>query len=156
MPAPPVILNNTPLVALWTLNQFTLLRELYTVVWIAQAIEAEFLATGRAARQDLGTTAAQAIGALRKKAQKTLMLTPEADTQYRESADAFARNELSQGVITLAGALHGLPADQYAPPSSTILQEMATRLDELGSTRREYLLLTLHTLEIGWQASPRH
>lgn len=52
MPAPPVILNNTPLVALWTLNQFTLLRELYTVVWIPQAIEAEFLATERATRQE--------------------------------------------------------------------------------------------------------
>lgn len=52
MPAPPVILNNTPLVALWALNQLTLLRDLYTVVWIPQAVETEFLAAERSVRQE--------------------------------------------------------------------------------------------------------
>ena len=41
----PVIANNTPLVALWELNSLFLLRELYTEVWIPQAVEDEFLAT---------------------------------------------------------------------------------------------------------------
>jgi predicted nucleic acid-binding protein len=51
MPAAPVILNNTPLVALWTLDQLTLLRELYQRVLIPPAVEAEFLAIDRVARQ---------------------------------------------------------------------------------------------------------
>jgi predicted nucleic acid-binding protein len=51
MPAPPVILNNTPLVALWSLDQLTLLRDLYQSVLIPPAVEAEFLAIDRVARQ---------------------------------------------------------------------------------------------------------
>lgn len=44
MPAPPVILNNTPLVALQTIEQLDLLPRLFDVVWIPAAVEAEFLA----------------------------------------------------------------------------------------------------------------
>ena len=40
----PVILNNTPLVALWILDRFDLLRELYSSVVIPHAVEAKFLA----------------------------------------------------------------------------------------------------------------
>ena len=39
----PVIVNNTPLVALWSLDQLSLLRELYTEIWIPPAVKAEFL-----------------------------------------------------------------------------------------------------------------
>jgi predicted nucleic acid-binding protein len=51
MHEPPVIVNNTPLVALWTLGQLALLRDLYGTAWIPQAVEIEFLATERSARQ---------------------------------------------------------------------------------------------------------
>lgn len=44
MPAQPVIVNNTPLVALWTLECLSLLRDLYGAVWIPKAVEGEFLA----------------------------------------------------------------------------------------------------------------
>jgi hypothetical protein len=47
----PVIMNNTPLVALWCLAQWQLLRDLYGEVLIPQAVYNEFLATERAARQ---------------------------------------------------------------------------------------------------------
>jgi len=51
MPAGPVIVNNTPLVALWSLGRLDLLRELYGEVLIPQAIYDEFLAIERAVRQ---------------------------------------------------------------------------------------------------------
>lgn len=51
MPAAPVILNNTPLVALWTLDHLTLLRDLYQSVLIPPAVEAEFLAVDHTSRQ---------------------------------------------------------------------------------------------------------
>ena len=51
MPKKPVIANNTPLVALWELNSLFLLRELYTEVWIPQAVEEEFLVTESIARR---------------------------------------------------------------------------------------------------------
>ncbi|MEZ4729891.1 MAG: DUF3368 domain-containing protein [Caldilineaceae bacterium] len=44
MHVPPVIVNNTPLVALWVLNRLDLFRDLYGVVWIPEAVAREFLA----------------------------------------------------------------------------------------------------------------
>ena len=49
--AGPVILNNTPLVALWSVGHLTLLRDLYGEVFIPQAVYEEFLATERSVRQ---------------------------------------------------------------------------------------------------------
>ncbi|MBK9051755.1 MAG: DUF3368 domain-containing protein [Chloroflexi bacterium] len=54
---PPVILNNTPLVALWMLQKWDLLRDLFGDVLIPVAVEAEFLAThSTPRRQDLANT----------------------------------------------------------------------------------------------------
>jgi predicted nucleic acid-binding protein len=47
----PVIVNNTPLVALWVLGRLDLLRELHDEVLIPQAVYDEFGATERAVRQ---------------------------------------------------------------------------------------------------------
>lgn len=43
----PVILNNTPLIALWVLNRLDLLRSIYDVVYIPTAVQDEFLAVSR-------------------------------------------------------------------------------------------------------------
>lgn len=51
MPASPVIINNTPLVALWSLGQLALLRDLFGSVWLPTAVESEFLAVQRQTRQ---------------------------------------------------------------------------------------------------------
>lgn len=51
MPLPPVIVNNTPLVALWILNRLDLLRDLYGIVWIPETVEREFIATEAIVRQ---------------------------------------------------------------------------------------------------------
>ncbi|MCB0257006.1 MAG: DUF3368 domain-containing protein [Anaerolineae bacterium] len=51
MPAAPVILNNTPLVALWILGRFDLLRDLFNEVVIPETVKAEFLATDQPARE---------------------------------------------------------------------------------------------------------
>lgn len=49
--AGPVILNNTPLVALWSLDLLPLLRDLYGEILIPQAVYEEFLATDSSVRQ---------------------------------------------------------------------------------------------------------
>ncbi|MFY9820732.1 MAG: DUF3368 domain-containing protein [Thermoanaerobaculia bacterium] len=51
MPDRPVVLNNTPLVALWAIGRLDLLRDLFREVLIPQAVEAEFLAVETAARK---------------------------------------------------------------------------------------------------------
>lgn len=52
MPENPVISNNSPLVALWHLDRLSLLRDLYTEVWIPQEVEKEFLGTKTKSRQE--------------------------------------------------------------------------------------------------------
>lgn len=52
MPENPVISNNSPLVALWHLDPLSLLRDLYTEVWIPQEVETEFLGTKKKSRQE--------------------------------------------------------------------------------------------------------
>jgi len=49
-PEPPVVLNNTPLVALWSIGRWELLRDLFGEVLISPAVEAEFLAAETEAR----------------------------------------------------------------------------------------------------------
>ena len=44
MPKKPVISNTSPLIALCGLNRLSLLRDLYTEVWIPRMVEKEFLA----------------------------------------------------------------------------------------------------------------
>jgi predicted nucleic acid-binding protein len=51
MPDRPVVLNNTPLVALWAIGRLDLLRDLFREVLIPRAVEDEFLAVETAARQ---------------------------------------------------------------------------------------------------------
>ena len=52
VPEKPVICNNSPLVALWTLDLLSLLRDLYTEVLIPEEVQDEFLATERPARSE--------------------------------------------------------------------------------------------------------
>jgi predicted nucleic acid-binding protein len=51
MPDGPVVLNNTPLVALWAIGRLDLLRDLFGEILIPQAVEAEFLAMDRSLRE---------------------------------------------------------------------------------------------------------
>lgn len=53
MPVPPVVINNTPLVSLWSLGRLDLLRDLFGLVWIPTAVETEFLATEQVDRQQI-------------------------------------------------------------------------------------------------------
>ncbi|GAK50350.1 hypothetical protein U14_01578 [Candidatus Moduliflexus flocculans] len=53
MQAKPVISNNTPLAALWSIGQVSLLRALYGEILIPQAVYYEFLAVEQPKRQEL-------------------------------------------------------------------------------------------------------
>ena len=51
MPAGPVVANNSPLAALWAIDQLDLLRQLFQEIWIAPAVGEEFVAFAREERQ---------------------------------------------------------------------------------------------------------
>ena len=52
MPIKPVISDNSPLVGLFGLNLLSLLRDLYTEVWIPREVEREFLETDPIVRRE--------------------------------------------------------------------------------------------------------
>lgn len=52
MPEKPIISNNSPLVYLWHLDLLSLLRDLYTEVWIPREVEKEFLGIEKKSRQE--------------------------------------------------------------------------------------------------------
>ncbi len=51
MPSAPVVLNNSPLISLWTLRRLDLFRDLFQEVWIPTEVEEEFLAKDSSARR---------------------------------------------------------------------------------------------------------
>jgi len=52
MPIQPVISNTSPLIGLFGINGFSLLRDLYTEVWIPRKVEKEFLAINKAIHRE--------------------------------------------------------------------------------------------------------
>jgi predicted nucleic acid-binding protein len=52
MPAGPVVLNNTPLVALTVLGRLDLLRDLFGEVLVPESVQDEFLAVDTALRRE--------------------------------------------------------------------------------------------------------
>ena len=52
MPIQPVISNTSPLIGLFGLNLLSLLRDLYTEVWIPRKVEEEFLAVDEAIHKE--------------------------------------------------------------------------------------------------------
>ncbi len=51
MPAGPVVANNSPLAALWAIDQLDLLHQIFQEIWIAPAVRDEFVAFARGERQ---------------------------------------------------------------------------------------------------------
>lgn len=75
MPSGPVILNNTPLVCLWLLGQFELLRQLYAEVIVPEAVWAEFLAVETIPRQQSLQQASWIVSAHLDNPQAALVFT---------------------------------------------------------------------------------
>ena len=103
--------------------------------------EHHFIQLLRQAQADLGTTAAQAIDALKEKA------GPEQLATLEQCADTFAREELERGAAQLSRVIHSLPPEKFDSICMVVLRDCAQRLDEYGASRVEYLILALHAME---------
>jgi HEAT repeat protein/MFS family permease len=119
--------------------------------------EANFIQLVRSGRKDLGTAAAQLLTNFKKKVERSATLNtavaPEVLTLLDEAINAFARNQDEQGAKLLASAIHKFPTDLYDEPARSILAECAVRIDEFAAARTDYLVLALHTLQVGWPAT---
>lgn len=112
--------------------------------------EQPFIRLLRDARYDRGTTVSQALSALRKKLNglDNGRLRPLVE----ECAGTFARNDLTKGVSQLHELVSHLPTTSYTSVHMKIMQECAEKLKAFGAAHWEYVILTLHVLEVGGAA----
>ncbi len=119
---------------------------------IARLIGSEnhFVSLAREAQTDAATATAQAVTAFKKKLSKD---EDQMNLQYLidETADALARGNMAQGANRLVEFIEQLPQDKFSELCLTILQACSAGLRTSQADRPEYLLLTLHVIEVGWQ-----
>ncbi|MCB0060875.1 MAG: MFS transporter [Caldilineaceae bacterium] len=119
--------------------------------------EHRFIQLVRASRTDLGTGVAQALAGLKKKFDKAAKREGEEVPALDECITAFARNQIPAGIASLVEILPSVPSHHFDETSRRILAECTARLAEFNETHSEeshleYLLLTLHVLDVGWHA----
>jgi MFS family permease len=114
-----------------------------------------FIQLLRQARGEMGTITSQAISALKRKLDKVLVNNGQVDAVLDECADTLAREELEEGLALMSRLLRllpeVLPEANFSRSSQEIIAECAARTKEFGASRIEYVLLALHTLNVGWQ-----
>lgn len=135
----------------------TLLDHLYTTenegarleisLALARIVSGEhhFIRLLRNIRQDKGTAASQALTALKRR----FHVSDELVTLIDQCADTFAREQFDEAARLLAALIRQFPPELHTDYANAILAECAKRFEETGSSRGEYLLLALHTLEMG-------
>ena len=102
----------------------------------------------RQADVETGTLLSQAVTALTKKLRQ---LYPEQEDSelinlMEDCANALARQQLDRGIALLGCVIGLLPLAELEASRRAILLECAERIDELGTQRIEYVILTLHTM----------
>ncbi len=108
--------------------------------------ERYYMQQWRSLRSNPNTATAQAILALQKLAKQ-----PEQRIfigQTETCAGQFAQDDSSQGTATLLEILNQFPPDNLGKPLNCILNGCAGGLAQFGDARIEYILLSLHTLNI--------
>jgi hypothetical protein len=115
--------------------------------------EGHFIQLVREARTDFGTATTRAVTAFKGKVKKDKVVADRLVPTLESCADFLARNQFRPGANQLRQLIDLLPEDRYPRHCLAILQECSQRLLEFEATRREYLLLALHTLEVGWMST---
>jgi hypothetical protein len=106
--------------------------------------EVSFVRLLRSVRQDLGTTASQSLIEINRRLESPEWA--ELHQALNRSIEAFSRNELDQGMNTLADSVLALEMEPFPKPVAQVLQASAGELNTSGSDRVDYLVLLLHTL----------
>ena len=113
--------------------------------------EHHFIHLVRRLREDLGTASAQAVLAFKKKVDKNASTASQLDPLLTRCAEAFARDDFAPALASLSAAIRLIVPEHYHATEAKILNECAIHLSEAGVEQKEYLLLGLHTLDVGWQ-----
>ncbi len=107
--------------------------------------EKYYLRHWRSLHSDFNTLTAQALLAFQKPAERCGMA--ELAEVAEASANSFALGDLDTGVTSLATMLQWLSTDDLDETINQVLQRCINGLQEFGASRKEYILLSLHTLD---------
>lgn len=102
----------------------------------------------RQLREDQDTTVAQSLGDFRRHIERVRVLSREHLQELVASEDAFARGEREEGTRLMVRALEALPPGAYTSMGAQVLNACLKQLKKSGSEHVEYLLLTLHVLDV--------
>jgi len=106
--------------------------------------EKYYLQHWRSLHSDFNTSVAQALLAFQKPAERCGM--PELAEIAEASANCFAAGGIDSGVIILTTMLQWLPKRELDESIVQVVQRCIDGLREYGGLRKEYILLSLHTL----------
>ena len=107
-----------------------------------------FVGLLRQMRADQDTTTAQALGNFRRHIERIRIFSREHLQEMIASTDAFARGQRDEGIQLMVRALRALPPGAITSAGAKILDECLRQLEASGTEHLEYLLLTLHVLEV--------
>ncbi len=102
----------------------------------------------RQMRDDQDTAVAQALGDFRRRIERARVLGREHVLELTAATEAFGRGRRDEGIGLLVQGVRAVPPGAINTPGALILPECLRRLDESGSVHMEYLLLTLHVLQV--------
>jgi MFS family permease len=107
-----------------------------------------FVSLLRQMRADQDTTIAQALGNFRRHIERVRILSREHVQELSESEDAFGRGHREEGTQLMVRALRALPPGAVTSTGAAILDASLQQLESKGATHIEYLVLTLHVLNV--------
>jgi len=105
----------------------------------------------RQTRVDAGTAIAQELTGIEKRLGKSHVEDGPLRGALRRASDLFARQELEEGVDFLCRSMRAWLADDVVTTNQTIrtiLSALADQLEVTTASRMEFILLSVHTLEV--------
>lgn len=115
--------------------------------------EKYYLQQWRSLNNDFQTATAQALLAMQKPAERCGML--DMAEVAEASARSFASGDVSSGVASMITMLHWLSEEDLDETTRTVIHYCINNLQNYGVARKEYILLSLHALDVAFeQLSP--
>ena len=110
--------------------------------------EKYYLQHWRSLHSDFNTSTAQALLSLQKPADRCGMV--ELAEVAGASANSFAAGNVDSGVTTLITMLNWLSEEPIGDTLNEMIQQCISGLQEFGGSRSEYILLSLHALDVAF------
>lgn len=110
--------------------------------------ESDFIKCWRDFHANTSTAVAQNLLALKRQIANVCQVNQKLKDLFDNCIDSFARGEVSAGTEILVDIINQLPRKLFTEHLSNILAECANRLAEFGPDRIEFVVLSVHILNL--------